>query len=63
MIEKRLTRGQAIHAFCTDCMGGSSRFVRKCTASACPLFPYRNGREESVEENTNAEVSKAKEDE
>lgn len=42
---KRLTRGEAIKAFCVDCMGNQPQFVKDCTAPECALFPYRLGRE------------------
>lgn len=45
MSENRLTRGQAIRAKCLDCCCGHSAEVRKCTATDCPLWPYRMGKE------------------
>ena len=42
---KRRTRGQAIQAFCVDCMGNQPQYVKGCTAPDCALFPYRLGRE------------------
>jgi hypothetical protein len=33
----------AIRAFCVTCMGGYVRSVAKCTAIACPLYPFRFG--------------------
>jgi hypothetical protein len=43
---KRLTRKEAIKAFCVDCMGGrgNRKYVKECTAPDCALFPYRLGR-------------------
>lgn len=45
------SRALAIRWFCYDCMGfdaggvGSiTENVRQCTAPACPLFPWRNGK-------------------
>jgi hypothetical protein len=40
----RLTRGEAIRAFCFECMG-YQYIVKDCTAPACPLFTFRTGRE------------------
>lgn len=45
---KRLTRGQAIRMKCVDCCGGIRAEVRKCTATECPLWPYRMGAEIST---------------
>ena len=42
---KRLTRGQAIKAFCVECMGNQPQFVKDCTAPDCPLYSFRLGRE------------------
>lgn len=33
----------AIRARCVDCCGGSKDEVRKCTAVACPSWPFRMG--------------------
>jgi hypothetical protein len=33
----------AIRAKCVDCSGGSYAEARKCTATGCPLWPYRMG--------------------
>lgn len=38
-----MTRKNAIRRFCLECMGGSVREVRLCTAPNCPLYPYRMG--------------------
>ena len=35
---------QAIRAKCLDCCAGSSDEVRKCVAVACPLWPFRTGK-------------------
>jgi len=32
---------KAIRAKCIDCFGGSEAEARKCTALACPLWPFR----------------------
>ena len=42
---KRLTRGEAIKAFCVECMGHQPQLVKDCTAPDCPLFAFRLGRE------------------
>lgn len=34
------TRGKAIKAFCTECMGFSEH-PRECTSPLCPLYPFR----------------------
>jgi hypothetical protein len=34
---------KAIRAKCIDCSGGNADEVRKCTALACPLWPFRMG--------------------
>jgi len=31
----------AIRAFCAECVGWEREEVRRCTAPACPLYPYR----------------------
>lgn len=46
----RLSPLQAIRARCLDCCGGQLVEVRECTASSCPLWPYRFGREPEKEE-------------
>jgi hypothetical protein len=35
---------EAIRARCLDCMAGSADEVRKCVAMACPLWPFRMGK-------------------
>lgn len=45
---ERLTRAKAIKAKCIDCMGGNKSEVKKCTATKCPLFPYKTGKENKV---------------
>ena len=32
-----------IRAYCIDCMGGKSSFVRDCTSKLCPVYAYRLG--------------------
>lgn len=44
-IEKQ-TRKQAIKAKCLDCCGGLRAEVRRCPATQCPLWIFRNGTEE-----------------
>lgn len=34
---------QAMRRRCVDCCGGKADEVRRCTAVACPLWPYRMG--------------------
>ena len=36
-----LTRGTAILAFCTECMGHGAAHPKDCTAVHCPLYPFR----------------------
>ena len=50
MEQKRLTRSKAIREKCLDCCCGSAYEVRQCTATNCPLWIYRLGKE--VEQNT-----------
>ena len=38
------SRKAAIRAFCLECMGYQSAEVNRCTAPACPLYPYREDR-------------------
>lgn len=35
---------KAIRAKCLDCCGGMESEVRKCVIPACPLWPFRMGR-------------------
>ena len=42
--EKRLTALEAIRAKCIDCCCGNKAEVRRCTATSCPLHPYRMGK-------------------
>ena len=35
---------KVIRRFCLGCMGGNAAEVRRCTAPACALFPYRLGK-------------------
>ena len=44
-MEKRMTRGQAIRAKCLDCCCGHQCEIRRCTATNCPLWRFRLGRE------------------
>lgn len=48
MKPRRLTRGQAIRAFCIECMGGDPRLPRECTVTGCALWIYRTGSEETI---------------
>jgi len=38
------SRKTAIRAFCLECFGYESAEVNRCTAPACPLYPYREDR-------------------
>ncbi len=38
------SRKAALRAFCLECMGYESAEVNRCTARACPLYPYRGDR-------------------
>lgn len=38
-----MTRAQAIHEHCFECMGYQKHEIRKCTSQSCCLWPYRNG--------------------
>lgn len=35
---------RAIRTHCVECSGGSTKEVRECSITRCPLFPYRMGR-------------------
>ncbi len=48
MKTKRLTCGEAIRAFCIECMGGDVRMPRDCTVTRCARWICRNGVEEAV---------------
>lgn len=48
-MEERFTRGKAIRLKCLDCCCGSYAEVRQCSATNCPLYRYRMGREEPAE--------------
>lgn len=42
----KATRGKAsprvaIRAFCSECVGWNRQEVKRCTATACPLWTYR----------------------
>jgi len=37
----KLTARRAIIEHCKECMGFNIHEVRKCTATLCPLFPFR----------------------
>lgn len=38
------SRKAAIRAFCLECVGYEAAEVNRCTAPACPLYEYREGR-------------------
>lgn len=51
---ERVSRSKAIRLKCIDCCAGNMAEVRRCSATNCPLWRYRMGRElkdESSEEN------------
>ena len=41
---KRISPLKAIRLKCLDCSCGSSNEVKLCPITACPLFPYRSGK-------------------
>jgi hypothetical protein len=41
---RAVTPMRAIHAFCIQCLGGQPRAVAHCPATACPLHPFRTGK-------------------
>lgn len=62
MPEQKQTRKQAIQAKCLDCSGGIKAEVRRCPATNCPLWPYRNGTEQrstGTDETVRAEKAEA----
>ena len=42
---ERLTRSKAIRQKCLDCCCGQANEVRMCTATNCPLWSFRLGKE------------------
>lgn len=48
-MQERISRSKAIRLKCLDCCAGQSAEVRKCTATHCPLWRYRMGKEENDE--------------
>ena len=38
----------AIKAFCIECMGDHAQWVKNCTTTYCPLWPYRTGHNTNV---------------
>lgn len=56
MTQERMTRGQAIRAKCLDCCAGQTVEVRLCTASDCPLYRFRMGREALTQGNTHTDT-------
>ncbi len=43
-MSKKSTPIKSIRAYCLQCQGGSPKEVRLCSAQACPLYPYRMGK-------------------
>lgn len=54
-----MTPMKAIRAKCLDCCCWQAKEVRLCTATQCPLFPYRMGKrpkdDELVDETSSSE--------
>ena len=48
-MEERLTKSQAIRAYCIDCCCGNKNEVRLCPLKTCSLLRYRMGHEEKDE--------------
>lgn len=45
METKRISPLKAIRLKCLDCSCGSSNEVKLCPVTACPLYPFREGRD------------------
>lgn len=43
MEQKKISPLKAIRLKCVDCCCGSSNEVKLCTATKCPLYPFREG--------------------
>lgn len=43
LVQVELTPLKAIKKFCLECMGFQQPEIERCTAPACPLFPFRTG--------------------
>jgi len=48
IMDKRLTRSQAIKAKCLDCSGDSAKERRECQITNCALWPWRIGKEQLI---------------
>ena len=57
-----LTPMKAIRWQCKECMGFQTRLIDGCTSPLCPLFPYRNGKNESIKRPGNRPPRKGKEE-
>lgn len=44
MEEKHISPLKAIRLKCLDCCCGSSHEVKRCSATKCPLYPFRFGK-------------------
>ena len=44
MEQNRITPLKAVRLKCLDCCCGSAHEVKLCTATKCPLYPFRDGR-------------------
>jgi len=40
----KLTRSKAVHERCLNCSGWNAREVTNCSATDCPLYPFRTGK-------------------
>lgn len=45
---EKLTKARAIRKYCLMCGGWSFKEVEECTATKCPLYPFRFGNEKGL---------------
>lgn len=59
MPAEKKSRKQAVRNKCVDCCCGNKAEVRKCSATSCPLWPFRMGseRQSMGEDLTNTEAT------
>ena len=50
---------KAIREFCLSCVGGSAAEVKKCHTGACPLNPFRFGKNPYIKREMSEEQKKA----
>ena len=50
LVTYELTPRTAIKCFCYECMGFQRPEIERCTATTCPLFPFRMGNAHSMSE-------------